>query len=58
MRINYMRGEWKKRKEKCGDFIDQLADAMEKKPKDVMKTLELESDESCDAVLPPKYDID
>ena len=37
------------------DFVDALADGMEKKVKDVVnKVLELETDESCNAVLPPK----
>lgn len=56
-RINAMRGEWKKRKDKCKDFVDQMSDAMEKKPKDVMKLLDLETDESIGARLPHKYDI-
>lgn len=57
LRINHMRGEWKKRKEKCIDFVDQLADGMEKKPKEVIKILDLDMDEMNGAVMPPKYDV-
>ena len=54
-----MRGEWKKRKEKCMDFLEQLADGMEKKPKEVIKILDLDTDEinGIGAVMPPKYDV-
>eukprot|EP01082_Thalassiosira_pseudonana_P013276 g11824.t1 g11824 contig6:653133-655022(+) len=46
-RINNMLGEYKARKRKCMDFVDELADAMEKKPKDVTgeKILCLDTDE-------------
>mmetsp|Transcript_420 Transcript_420/g.911 ORF Transcript_420/g.911 Transcript_420/m.911 type:complete len:667 (-) Transcript_420:98-2098(-) len=55
-RINAMRDHWVKRKRKCMDFCDQLADGMEKKVKDVVhKVLELETDEAENAVLPPKH---
>lgn len=42
-----MLGEYKARKRKCMDFVDMIADAMEKRPKDVMgeKVLDLETDE-------------
>lgn len=55
--INDMRMEWKSRKEKCIDFIDNLSDAMEKKPKDIIKLLDIETDESVGAKLPPKHTI-
>ena len=55
IRINHMRDEWKKRKEKCMDFVGQLADGMEKNPKDVFKLLSLETDEMEGAVMPAKY---
>ena len=58
LRINHIRDEWKKRKEKCMDFIEQLADGMEKKPKDVFKLLCLETDEMEGAVMPAKYVIE
>ena len=58
IRINYMRDEWKKRKDKCMDFIDQLADGMEKKPKDVVKLLDLETDEMEGVAMPAKHEID
>lgn len=58
IRINHMRDEWKKRKDKCMDFIDQLADGMEKKPKDVAKLLDLETDEMEGVVMPAKHEID
>ena len=58
IRINNMRAEWKKRKEKCIDFIDMLADGMEKKVKDCYKLLELETDESEGVKMPPKHVVD
>lgn len=58
MRINHMRSEWVKRKNKCMDFVDQLADGMEKKPKEVVKILDLDTDEAEGAVMPPKYVIE
>ena len=54
LRINAMRDEWKSRKQKCMDFVEQLADGMEKKPKDVIKVLEIETDEMERVVMPPK----
>jgi predicted transcriptional regulator len=54
--INYMRDIWKKRREQCNDFIEQLADGMEKKPKEVIKLLELEMDG--DIQMPPKYKLE
>jgi hypothetical protein len=56
--INKMRDEWRKRKEKCNDFIEQLADGMEKKDKDVVNMLELETDEAVGVKMPRKYVID
>ena len=58
MRINAMRGEWKTRKTKCKDFVDTLADAMEKKPKEILKLLDVEADEEAGVTMPPKYQID
>jgi DNA-binding transcriptional regulator GbsR (MarR family) len=58
MRINAMRVEWKKSKEKCMDFIELLADGMEKKPKEVIKLLEIETDEMEGVKMPPKHVID
>jgi predicted RNase H-like nuclease (RuvC/YqgF family) len=52
--FNYMRTEWKNRKEKCMDFLDNLSDAMEKKPKDVIKLLDIETDEAMGVKLPKK----
>lgn len=52
-RINKMRDQWKKRKVKCMDFVESLADGMEKKVKDVIhKVLALETDEMEDVKLP------
>lgn len=56
-RINHMRDEWKNRKAKCNRFLDLLADGLEKKPKDVIKLLEIDTDEMNDVVLPPKHNI-
>lgn len=55
MKINSIRNQWKDRREKCTDFVDQLADAMEKRVKDVVKLLDVETDEMAKATLPPKY---
>mmetsp|Transcript_2740 Transcript_2740/g.7323 ORF Transcript_2740/g.7323 Transcript_2740/m.7323 type:complete len:250 (+) Transcript_2740:443-1192(+) len=55
-RINAMRQEWITRKRKCMNFVDLLADGMEKKVKDVVhKVLELETDEAENARLPPRH---
>ena len=56
-RINHMRDEWKDRKTKCRDFVDQLADGLEKPIKAVVKLLELETDEMEGVTMPPKYDV-
>jgi hypothetical protein len=59
IRINAMRGEWKSRKQKCMDFVDQMADGMEKKPKQVVQLLDLETDEMEGITeMPPKHIID
>ena len=58
IRINNMRDEWKQRKTKCMDFVEQVADGMDKKPKDVIKLLELETDEMEGVVIPGKHDIE
>eukprot|EP00956_Cyclotella_meneghiniana_P010025 scaffold13840_cov69-Cyclotella_meneghiniana.AAC.5 len=44
--INTMTCEYKKRKRQCMDFVENLADAMEKKVKDATKLLDLETDEA------------
>ena len=47
-KINYMLSEYKGRKRKCMDFVNDLADAMEKHPREVMnndKILGLDTDE-------------
>ena len=54
-RINAMRDEWKNRKTKCMDFVDQLADGMEKPIKEVVKLLDLETDEMAKVTMPPKH---
>jgi hypothetical protein len=56
-KISIMRDEWRQRKVKCMDFIEQLADGMEKKVKDVVKLLELETDEMVVSTMPPKYKV-
>jgi predicted transcriptional regulator len=57
-RINDMRDEWKSRKQKCTDCLDQLCDAMEKKPKDLVKMLDVETDEMCGVKLPQKLVVE
>ena len=55
--INSMREVWRKRKLSCMDFVDNMADAMEKSRKDAIKVLDVETDEACVVKLPPKYDV-
>ena len=55
-KINDMRLQWKKRKEKCMDFVENMSEAMEKKPKEVVTLLQLETDEMVGVTMPPKYD--
>ena len=40
------------------DFLENLADGLDKKVKDVVKQLDIETDESVAAKMPPKYIID
>ena len=56
-RINNMRSEWVKRKRFAMDFVENLADGLDKKPKEVVKILELDTDEAENAVMPPKYEL-
>jgi len=66
IRINSMRDEWKQRKDLCTDFIDNLSDAMEKRTKDILKLLDVETDEialgennkSTKVKIPPKHVIE
>lgn len=58
LRINNIRDAWKNRREKCNDFCEQLADGMEKKVKDVIKLLDLETDEMAKVTMPAKYAIE
>jgi hypothetical protein len=46
--INHMLGEYKSRKRKCMDFVEELSEAMEKKTRDVLgeKVLCLDTDEA------------
>lgn len=55
--INGMREVWRKRKLSCMDFVDNMADAMEKSRKDAIKVLDVETDEACGVKLPPKYEV-
>ena len=57
-RINEMRGEWVTRKNKCVDFLENLADGLDRKVKDVVKLIDIETDESVGAKMPPKYTIE
>lgn len=54
---NLWREEWIKMKRKCTDFVDRMADGMEKKPKECMKLLDIETDESEGVSLPEKYNL-
>jgi predicted transcriptional regulator len=55
IRINAMRDVWKQRKEKCMDFCEHLADGLDKKVKDVVKLLDVETDEMAKVTMPPKH---
>ena len=56
--INVFLNEWRVRKSKCMDFIDNLSDAMERKPSHVLKLLDIESDASAGlSSLPSSYDL-
>jgi hypothetical protein len=57
LRILAMREEWQSRKRKSMDFVDQLADGMEKKPRDIIKLLDIETDEMEGVTMPPKRTI-
>ena len=57
-KFNTMRKEWKNRKEKCIDFCYNLSDAMEKKPKDIFKLIDIETDEDYNVKLPPLLQLD
>ena len=54
-RINATLCEWKSRKNKCMDFVDNISDAMEKKRKDVLKLLDVETDSSAGISLLPAF---
>jgi len=43
-KITALKCDWKKRKQQCMDFVENIADAMEKKKKDVLKDLQLDLD--------------
>ena len=58
LRVNAYREEWKSRKEKTIIFVENLADAMEKKVKDVVKLLEIETDEMVGVKIPPKHVVE
>jgi hypothetical protein len=55
--INHLRKEWKVRKDKCTAFVEQLADGLEKKPKDVLGLLDIDTDEMNHVVMPAKYNV-
>ena len=56
--INSMRLQWKSHKDKCVDFVENFADAAEKKPKDIYKLLEIETDEMVGVKIPPKQQLE
>ena len=55
--IQAMRDEWQSRKRKCMDFVDQLADGIDKKPREIIKLLDIETDEMEGVTMPPKRTI-
>ena len=50
----YYRDEWIQRKRKCMDFVEQLADALEKKPREIIQLCDIDTDEMNQVVLPAK----
>ena len=56
--VNKMRDLWKKRRDTCMDFVDLVADGMEKRNKDVIQMLEIATDEMEGVKLPPKHVIE
>jgi len=53
-RVDLMCTQWRQRKRKCIEFIDNLSDAMETRPKQVIIMLELETDEMVELEILPK----
>jgi hypothetical protein len=47
------REAWLKRKRLCGEAVENIADAMERKPKDLQTLVGIETDEAACAVCPP-----
>mmetsp|Transcript_18633 Transcript_18633/g.42581 ORF Transcript_18633/g.42581 Transcript_18633/m.42581 type:complete len:280 (-) Transcript_18633:260-1099(-) len=56
-KINTMRLEWKNRKMLCTDFLERLAEGMEKKNKEIIKILDIVDDEMEGVKMPEKYDV-
>jgi len=56
--INFYRDEWNKRKQKAMDFVENMADAMEKKVKDVHNLLGIETDEMMKVKMPSRYTVE
>ena len=56
VKINDWVDMWKGRKEICDDFVYNLSDALEMKPKDVVKSvLKIQTDEDANERILPKY---
>lgn len=51
------RSEWIKRRRLCTDVVNELADAMGKKPKELQKQMSIETDEDACVLLPPAEKI-
>jgi len=48
---------WKKRKRQAMDVVDKMADGYEKKPKEIIKMIELETDVSLYSLCMSLYSI-
>jgi hypothetical protein len=56
-RINHLRREWLRRKIMCSEFLEELMFGLEKKMKDVLGLVDIETDVMHGAVLPAVYKV-
>lgn len=56
-RINHLRREWLRRRVICTEFLEELSFGLEKKMKDVLQLIDIETDDMHGAVLPAMYKV-
>jgi predicted transcriptional regulator len=56
-RVNHLRREWLRRKIMCSEFLEELSFGLEKKMKDVLNLIDIETDEMHGAVMPAVYKV-